>query len=150
MDERKFNKILFYFYLLRLYKFQNLWILIIILWYIIAGAFLYFLNFIIILLTLRKLKVCKAKYYSFIYNSIYIHCNKFFRIYITNHMNYTVRVANCCKHWFYLIFYIELFSINSLKSQDFSSPTQFMLTHTRYLMYILIHYKLKKVNKYLI
>ena len=54
-------------------------------------------------------------------------------------INYTVYVANCCKHWFYLIFYIEMFSGNHMKFQDFSFSTQFMLTHTRYLIYILIH-----------
>ena len=43
----------------------------------------------------------------------------FLQIYITNHLNltlnYTVRVANID----YLIFYIEMFSRNPLKSQDF-------------------------------
>ena len=27
--------------------------------------------------------------------------------------------STCCKYWFYLIFYIEMFSINPLKSRDF-------------------------------
>ena len=62
------------------------------------------------------------------------HSNKFLRIYQTNHlnltMNYTLRVANCCKHLFYLIFYIEMLSRNLLKFQDLSSSTQFMLIHT--------------------
>ena len=38
----------------------------------------------------------------------------------------------------YLILYIEM------KFQDFSSLIQFKLTHVRYLIYILIHYKLKE------
>ena len=45
---------------------------------------------------------------------------------------------------FYLNFYIEMFPRNLLKFQDFSSSTLFMLTNTRYLIYVLIHYKLKK------
>ena len=73
------------------------------------------------------------------------HCNKFLRIYQTNHlnltMNYTVHVANCCKH---LILYIEMFRIIPLKSKDFLTSTEFMLTHVQYFIYILIHYKLKK------
>ena len=75
------------------------------------------------------------------------HCNNL-RIYLINHLNfklsYTVRVANFCKHWFHLIFYIEMFCINPLESEDLSSSTEFMLTHARYLIYILIHDKLKK------
>ena len=65
-------------------------------------------------------------------NAIFFLSNKphtilwfFLRIYITNHLNhtlnYTARVANCCKHWFYLISYIEMFRINPLKSEDFCS-----------------------------
>ena len=45
--------------------------------------------------------------------------NKFLRIYQDNNLNltmyYTVRVANCCKHWFYLFFYTEMFSIYPVK-----------------------------------
>ena len=84
----------------------------------------------------------------------YIHCNKFLRIYKTNHLNltlnYTVRVASFCKHWFYLICFIEMFRINPLKSKDFMTSNKFMLTHARYFIYILIHNKLKKVKLYLI
>ena len=51
------------------------------------------------------------------------HSNKFLRIYQTNNfnltVNYTVCVANCCKHWFYLLFYIEIFRRNPVKFQDF-------------------------------
>ena len=74
-----------------------------------------------------------------------LHWNKFLRIYQTNYlnltMNFTVCVANCCKHWFYLIFYIEMFSRNP---QDFIMVDLCMLTNTRYLINILFHYKLKK------
>ena len=47
------------------------------------------------------------KYLKFLKQKNQFHCNKFLRIYITNHlnltMNYSVCNANCCKHRFYLI-----------------------------------------------
>ena len=71
-------------------------------------------------------------------------CNKSLRIHQTNHlnlkMNYIVRVANCCKHWFHLILYIEMFRINPLKFRYL----WYCMLHARYLIYILIHNKLKK------
>ena len=79
-------------------------------------------------------------------SKIPLHCNKFLRIYLTNHlnltMNYTVCVENCCKHWFYFVFYIEMFSRNPQKSQDFIIFYPCMLKNIRYLMYILFHYTL--------
>ena len=97
-----------------------------------------FENYIILLLTVWNKTVCRY------------HCNKSLRIYITNHLNitlnYTIRVSNCCKHRFHMILYIEMFSINLLKSHDCSSSTEFMLTHARYLIQILIHNKLKKIK----
>ena len=41
-------------------------------------------------------------------------------------------------------FYIEMISRNPLKFQHFLFWTQFLLTNTRRLIYIFIHYKLKK------
>ena len=74
-----------------------------------------------------------------------LHHNKFLQIYQINHldltMNYAVRVANID---FYLFFYIEIFNRSPLKLQYFSSSTQFILTHKRNFIYILINYKLKK------
>ena len=40
-------------------------------------------------------------------------------------MDYTVRVAKCCKNCFYMISYIEMCSINPLKFKDFLSSTKF-------------------------
>ena len=37
-----------------------------------------------------------------------------------------------------------MFRGNPLKSQDFAFLTEFMFTHARYLIYILVHNKLKK------
>ena len=72
--------------------------------------------------------------------------NNFLWIYIINHLNitlnYWVRVANYSKHWFYLICFIEMFCINPLKSKELMMSNKFMLTHARYLIYILVHNKL--------
>ena len=72
----------------------------------------------------------------------------FLGIYQTNHLNltlnYIVYVADCCKHLFHLICYIEMFRINPLKSKELMTSNEFMLTHARYLIYILVHNKLKK------
>ena len=73
-----------------------------------------------------------------------LHCNNFLQIYKTNHLNLTMKFGNCCKHWFYLTFYIEMFSRYPLKFQDFIIFDQFISTNTWYFIYILFHYKLKE------
>ena len=55
----------------------------------------------------------------------------------------------CCKLLQTLILFdflhcIEMSCIFPLKSKDFVTSNEFMLTHARYLMYILVHNKLKK------
>ena len=56
---------------------------------------------------------------------------------------------------FLILFYFIFFTLKSFvkKHRSFKTSvfsTQFMLTNTWYLIYILIHYILKKLNKYLI
>ena len=54
-------------------------------------------------ITVKLIEIyCKSYYTKYILKKWLQHCNKFLRIYITNHLsltlNYRVCVAICCKH----------------------------------------------------
>ena len=60
-----------------------------------------------------------------------LHCNKFLRIYKTNHLNltinYTVFDANCYKHWCHLIFIMKFLAEILWNSKTSLSSTQFIV-----------------------
>ena len=75
-----------------------------------------------------------------------VHCRKFLRIYQINHLNltpnHTVCVANCFKYLFYLIFYVEMFSRNALKFQEFIIFDPIYVD--TFTIFDMVHNKLKK------